>query len=309
LGKVIVATGFHYEDVPPQNWLDELQSFNVQGVWDIQLDNVQRSNLTTRAQDRLKDWRLALREQMKKIEGRYDSSNQDAKQRMLAPYQLLDNLGNDLNKQLKDLDERLKSGRAIPEGVDFGTRIFGDIATKRWYLGERPDEQRWAEFISVERRYMSLAKEYHAQSRGYENAKQRMQECKSDLAKLNALFKQRKGLTQNGVRLIIVITVVILCLLIGFVALFMEVSVGAAVAIEVLAAIMFIFAVIAAIIAFQLARRRRQSVGVIQADIIAMQQTLKQVQQEGKKQKQNLLPTRETFKEVRADYEALKASF
>ena len=166
-----MQNAFHHEDVPPQNWLDELHSFNIPAAWDIQISDAQRRNLANRAQEQLNGWRVALREQVKKIEARYDASNRDIMKKMLAPYRMLDELGTDLHTQLRDLMDRVKNGRAIPQQFEFGSRIFGDLETERWKLGERPDEQRWRDFITVERRYMSLTKEFKTQSRGYDNAK------------------------------------------------------------------------------------------------------------------------------------------
>lgn len=299
---------FHHQDVPPQNWLDELHSFNILRAWDIQIDNRQRSNLAQRAQDQLNRWRVSLRDQIKKIEGRYDASNRDAMVKMLKPYQMLDTLGNDLHTQLRGLVDMVKAGRAIPQGFEFGTRIFGNLATKRWYLGEREDEQRWRDFMTIERRYQSLGNEYKVQSRGYENAKKRVDEGQEDLEILDTNYKQRTGFLQIGLRLFIVILTVIFCLTLGAVTLLLEMP-TIAIANEIFAAIMLILSVIGAIIAVILARRRREAIAILETDIAEMQGMLDSHKKEAQRQRQYLLPTQQTLKEVRADYHLLKETF
>ncbi len=275
-----MQNAFHHEDVPPQNWLDELHSFNIPAAWDIQISDAQRRNLANRAQEQLNDWRVALREQVKKIEARYDASNRDVMKKMLTPYRMLDELGTDLHTQLRDLMDRVKNGRAIPQQFEFGSRIFGDLETERWKLGERPDEQRWRDFMTVERRYMSLTKEFKTQSRGYDNAKKGVTEAQADLEKLTASYQKKKGFLQIGLRLFIVILTTVFCLVLGAAFLLIELP-PVAIANEIFAGIMLIFAVIAAIAAIMIARRQRQY----------------------------LLPTRETIKEVQAEYQAMRKTF
>lgn len=304
-----MQTAFHHEDVPPQNWLDELHGFNIPRSWDVQLEDKQRSNLAKRAQDQLNAWRVSIRDQMKKIDGRYDTSNKDSLEKILLPYQTLDNLGNDLHAQIRDLREKIKGGRAIPQGFEFGTRIFGDMETKRWQLGDREDEQRWRDFMSIERRYQTLGKEYKAQSRGYDNAKQRVSESQDDLEILNAIYKQRRGFLQIGVRLFIVMLTIVFCLIVGALALFVDFPDGARINNEILSAIMLIMAVIGAIAAVMLARRRRETIAVLETDIEDMTEALKTLNQETLRQRQYLLPTQQTLKEVRANYQVLKETF
>jgi len=302
-------TDFHYNDVPPQNWLDELHSFNVTRAWEVGLNDTQRINLVGRGHAQLKDWRIALQAQIKKIEGRYDSSNRAKMKKATAPYQILDKLGNDLYKQLHDLDTRVKDGRAVPMGFEFGTRIFGDLPTNRWQFGDQEDEHRWRDYLSVERRYVSLTKEYKVQSRGYNNAKKRVTEAQAELESLRTQYQQKSGWAQIGVRLLIVITIVILCLALGMTAIVVGLGDGLALSDDIFAAVMFLLALIGAMIAFVLARRRRFAIAKLQEELLDTEMILKDITTEAKRQRQYLLPTRQTLKEVKADYEALKATF
>lgn len=304
-----MQTGFHYEDVPPQLWLDELQEFNIPHVWDVQLNKTQRENLSKKAVDQLKNWRSSLRDQMKKIEGRYDSSNQEAMAQLIAPYKLLDKLGHDLNANLRDLQSRMSSGRAVPQGFEIGERIFGDFKSKRWHLGTREEERLWEDFLATESRYWSMGKEYKRQATGLKNAAHRVKEQQADLEKLVTEYRKRSGFLQLGIRLFIVLLTVVFCLVLGAVAVTIGLPLEGAVTNTVFAGIMFGLSVIGAIVAIVLARRRRASVDVLKEDIIAMRATLKQLKQEARRQKQLFFPTEETFRQVQADYKVLKASF
>ncbi|MEO1287305.1 MAG: hypothetical protein AAFV93_06020 [Chloroflexota bacterium] len=300
---------FHHDDVPPQQWLDELHSFNIPRAWDVQISTQQRINLAERSIVQLKQWRLGLSDQMKKIGKRYNANERDKKDQMLAPYKLLDSLGLDLYKQLQDLDSRVKAGRAVPTGFGIDEHIFGDLQTKRWHIGTQEDEYRWRDFLAVEQRYQSLRHEYKNQSRGYENAKQRVSETKAEVDTLNQQLRVRRGFSQIGIRLLIVMTVILLCLLLGISALVVPLPVTIALGQNVFAGVMLILALIGAIIAYQLARRRRFAIAQLEQDVVDMEIMLDDLTKEAKRQRQYILPTRRTLKEVKGDYEVLKATF
>lgn len=304
-----MATGFHYEDVPPQNWLDELHSLNIPRAWDVQINNTQRQNLIRRGKEQLKSWQISLREQIKKIRNRYDASNRDTMEQMLQPYQLLDNLGTDLHSQLGELEQEVKAGKAIPEGFEFGSRIFGDLQTKRWQLGERDDEGRWQDFLKVERRYRSIESEYEEQSQVYKNTKQLAQETQDELKILTKKYDRETGLSHIGLRLLIVVSLAWFTLVLAFVAMMVDAPLGARFANEVVAAIMMILAVVSSIAAVILARRRRQAINTLGEDVSQLQNRVRKLRQKTKHEKQHLLPTRQTLKEVYKDYKVLKSTF
>lgn len=303
------TTGFHYEDVPPQIWLDELHEFNIPRIWNIELDKTQRTNLSNRALDTLKQWRLNLRDQMKKIESRYDSSNRDKMKQMIAPYKLLDTLGADLNSQLRDLQSRLSSGRAIPQGFEIGERIFGDVATQRWNLGDFEDEALWDDFMATESRYKSIRREYKRQGMGLKNARQRVKEQQSELATLEADYKARSGFLQIGLRLFIVMIVVLLCLAIGIGAIVSGLPFESNASDTAIGAIFLVISVVGAMIAIVLMRRRRQSILLLEEEVAMMRTTLQSSKQEARRQKQLFFPTEDTFKQVQQDYAVLKKAF
>lgn len=303
------TTNFHYEDIPPQIWLDNLHQYNIPSIWDVQLDNIQRTNLSNRASDNLKEWRTNLREQMKNIQSRYDSSKKDKMRNMLAPYQLLDNLGSDLNSQLRDLKTRLSAGRAIPEGFAIGERIFGDLATRRWHFGEPEDERLWKDFLSTEKRYKTLRKEYKQQVMGLKNAAQRVKEQKKDLIQIEANYKARSGFLQIGLRLFIVLLSVVLSLAIGIVTFIYGLPFESPAPDTSIAVIFVCISVIGAVMAVVLMRRRRQSLVILEEDIATMKLNLQNTKQDARRQKQLFFPTEDTFKEIYEDYKIMKKAF
>jgi hypothetical protein len=130
---------FHYEDRPPQQWLDELYNFQIPRIWDVKLNTTQRGNLLARAKQQLKDWRIALRDQNKKIEARYTKDQAEEKRLMLLPYNKLDDLAVELIDAIADLEAKLAANRPIPESFTIGDRIFGSLPLGRWYFGSLRD--------------------------------------------------------------------------------------------------------------------------------------------------------------------------
>lgn len=301
--------GFHYEDVPPQQWLDELHRFDIPGLFDIQLNNTQRTNLTARAKDQLQNWRNGLRDQIKKIEGRYDKDKQAAKERTLAPYLLLEQLGNDLNNRVRDLEKRIAAGRAVPQRFEFGTIIFGDMATKRWHLGHREDEKRWDDFMATERRFKSMTEEYRRQSQGLKNANQRVREYQEELRAIVDQYKLQNGCLYLGIKLITVLLLAALGLLVGAVAFFADFQLVPTLSNQAFGGTMLVISVIAAITAVIFARRRRARIAALKADIVSMRATLKELKDEALRHKKLFYPTQQTYKEVRQDYKILNETF
>lgn len=302
-------TGFHYEDTPPQAWLDELHTFDIPRLWHVQLNQTQRSNLLKRAKTQLTAWRKRLHEQLKHIQARYDKSAHQEAQQYLAPYRLLDSLGTDLNKQLRDLEQRMKARKAIPQGFAFGTRIFGDFATRRWQLGEQDDELRWDDYMAVERRYQHLEREYKTQAQQLKNLSQQVTEAQSDLDTIAARYRRRSGCLHIGLQLAVVLAAVTISA--GFAVMVMTTPDPIITRMDntAIAALLLVLALAGLITALVLYRRRQRHLIALETEIASLQTTIRQLKHEGARHKKQLLPTQQTVKEVQRDYQQLKASF
>ena len=306
----MATMGFHYDDRPPQHWLDELYNFQVPRLWDIKLNETQRNNLTVRAKQQLKDWRLALRDQFKKIETRYGKEQLDEKRLMLAPYNKLDDLAVELVDAINDLEKKLAANRPIPESFTIGDRIFGSLPSGRWYFGSLKDAKRYEEFEKLERRYLGLGREYQNLGQELKVALARVKDEQNELSKATTRHKKLTGFLQIGLRLFSVLLVVIFCLVLGaFVFVHEGQILPGGISDDAFGGTMLLLGLIAAMVGIVLARRRRRAIAVLEEDIATMKQNLGRAKKEALRQKKLFFPTEQTFKEVRREYAQMKQSF
>lgn len=304
-----MALEFHYGDTMPQVWLDELHGFNIPNLWDPNLRAQQRENLMQRAQQELKKWRVALRDQIDTIKMRYGDENKDELRLMIEPYRMLDSLGNDLSKQMRDLASKMKAGRALPVGFAIGALIFGSLDTGRWHLGDLEEQNLWKEFESVERRYLNIKAEYDQQSGDYKMTAGRVKEHQTDIKKLNNEYKARTGFMQLGLRLFIIFIVAGISLILGIMAFTMKPFQGGVVSNEAFGGIMLILGLVGVMIAIVLSRRRRERIKELREEILTLKRDAKTLNQEAKRLKKGLYPTHQTFKEISIQYKELRAAF
>jgi hypothetical protein len=305
-----MITGFHFEDRPPQLWLDELYNFQVPRIWDVKLNDTQRSNLIIRAKQQLKDWRIALRDQIKKIEARYTKDQLQESRLMVAPYRKLDDLAIELIDAIADLESKLAANRPIPEGFELGERIFGSLPTGRWFFGSLKDSKRWEEFEKLERRYKGLHQEYQNMGQEMKVAFARVKDQQQELGKVSKRYKKLTGFLQLGLRLFIVILAVIFCLVVGGLVFgLQEPLIEGGISNQAFGGIMLILGVIGVMIAIVLARRRRRAIVLLEEDISTMKQGLERSKKEALRQKRLFYPTQQTYQEISREYKTMRQTF
>jgi hypothetical protein len=304
-----MALEFHFEDIPPQIWLDELHTFNITGLWNPRMGSQQRENLIQRTKDELKKWRLALRDQMETIKMRYGDENKEEMRLMIAPYHTLDSLGNDLNNAIRDLESKLKAGRALPVGIGIGTHIFGSLHSGRWYFGDDQEMKLWEEFELLERRYRTIKTEYDEQSGEYKITANRVKEHQVDIKKLTKEYKARQSFVQLALRLLVVFLATGLSLILGIMAFTIQPFQGGIISNEAFGGIMLIIAVVGVMIAIVLSRRRRRRIKFLREEILTLKRDAKMLKQEAQRLKKSLYPTHHTFKEISAHFNEMKKAF
>lgn len=304
-----MTDGFYYDDDPPQVWLDDLHAMNIPALWDIQLNNEQRVNLLARAKSELTEWRKHLRSDIDIMKGRFGHDKIDEMERIVTPYQLLDSLAGDLGKQMQDLEKRVKKSNAIPEGFMFGERIFGDMKSKRWHLGTRADEDRWDEFMSIERRYQMVGKEYQQQAKVLKNAAQRIKEQQANNKRMLAELNKQKSTTRITIKVLVALVAAGIAGTLAGMSLLNDTVLVATLSAQVYEALLAVVAVAAIITAIVLVRRRRSAIQQLSAEVSAGRAMSKRLKEAYNAEKRNFYPTQQTFKEVSGIYKELKATF
>lgn len=309
VGADPMALEFHFEDRLPQDWLNDFRAIGIDRLWDPQLRPTQRENLLERAKQDLKVWRLGLRDQMETIKMRYGDDNKQELSLMLSPYNKLEDLGTNLNNAMKDLESKMKSGRALPLGVTTKEYIFGSLQTGRWYFGDLDEMRLYDEFENVERRYFSIKAEYDEQSSEYKMTAGRVRDHQADIRKLTKEYNARKGFLQLGLRLFVVSLVSILSLALGVLGFTMKPYDGMVMSNEAFGGIMLIIGLVGFMIAIVLTRRRRRRVNVLREEILSLKSDEKTLRREAQRLKKGLLPTHHTYKAISKQYKEYRTAF
>ena len=304
-----MALEFHFEDRLPQDWLNDLQSISIDKLWNPQLNMQQRMNLMERARQELKIWRLGLRDQLETIKMRYGDSNSKEMNLMLSPYQTLDDLGTKLHNAMKELESKMKEGRALPLGVTIGDYIFGSLHSGRWYFGDIDEMRLYEEFEGLERRYLSIKAEYEAQSSEYKLVAGRVKDHQADIKKLTNEYNARKGFRQIALRLLVVFIIALLSLGLGALGFTIKPYDGMAMSNEAFGGMMLIIGLVGVMIAIVLTRRRRRRIEELREEILGLKSDEKTLRREAQRLKKGLIPTQHTFKQVRKQYKEYSAAF
>jgi len=305
-----MAVEFHHEDIPAQDFLDDLHAINIPGLYDPTLTSEQRRNLLVRGKQRLNEWHRELLDQMKAIEARDSADNGTQETRLLlAPYRKLDELARDLNKALLELERIVKAGRVVPEGFRFGTQIFGELERGEWMLGEYEDARLYEDYAAIRRRMEDVAIERQPLIKKIKVAQARIKEQQNDIMALRSTHKRRSGFLDVLVRLLPVLLVVIVALASGWYIYRNPEPMMENLSNQAIGGMLLVVGTVGTIAMIVLYRRRKRHLNILSQDIRAGKQRLKQLQQAYKKARMDFYPTDELYKELRTEYEDLKAAF
>lgn len=304
-----MALEFHFTDTPPQAYLDELHSVDVPKLYDPLLSKQQRGNLMVLIRKRLNDWQKKIRTQIKSIEGRYDKSNQDKSLLVSAPYKTLEDLGTDLNSAIMELERSMRAGRVVPQGFGFGDHIFGDLERGEWHLGDRDDVHLWDDYSSLRRRMETIGGEYKPLVQNVKLTQARVKQQQNDLKDMMSTYKRRKSPLNIIVRLLPVLLAVIFALAVGWYTIRNEEPVAEAMSNQAIGGILLLVGTVGAILMVVLVRRRTRHLNDMKENITQGKRFLRDLKDAYKQARIDYYPTDKLYKELKAEYKILKASF
>lgn len=298
-----------YDDTPAQNFLDDLHAIDVPKLFDPDLTKEQRVNLIKLKKGQLSEWQAGLTAQLREIHGRYDADQATEQRLALAPYKTLDNLGKELTKAIKRLEDAVKRGRMLPQGFGFGTLIFGEPEWGEWHLGEREEADAFEEMVSIKTRMDMVDEEYMPMVKSLKLSQGRIKELKRDLAGWMREYKQRKRPLYIGGRIFVRFGFAIAFVVMGWLLFSAEAADGAAFTNRVVGGALLVLGVTLLMMSVVLLRRNRRQVAELEEDIKNGRRRLKQLQQEFKGLRVDYYPTNQLRQELAHDYKALRVNF
>lgn len=306
-----MAQSFHFEDTPPQAFLDSLHKIDVPKIYDPALTSEQRANLINLVHKRLKEWQVGLQEQIEKIKKRHGSGKSPDAELQLAPYLKINELGDELKKNIVDLNQNLKAGRVLPKGFQFGTEIFGDFERQEWRFGERADAKRFEEMVKITNRLEHVQDDLKPMTRDLKLTQARVKEQKADAQILMSKYKRRKSPLNLLLIWLVPILVMIACLAVGYIVFNSEIPyvqndmnlnpiVGGA---------FLVIGLVASMMLIVLYRRRKRALEELREDIRAIKQLVQEAEKDFKRQRLEYYPVEKLYAQLKGDYQRLRATF
>lgn len=303
-----MTSQFSQTDTPPQVFLDQLHEIGIPRLFDPGLNETQRTNLITLSRKRLAEWQARIVDQTKNIELRYKHLPDQARLHV-APYKKLISLASDLGKAISDLERTIKSRRAIPRGIEFGTKIFGTFETGEWRLGEFKDAKRWDQMEAIRKRLEQVKSDFEPMKRDMELASQRAREVRHDVKKMQRRHSLLRKRFPFVLFTVIVVAAMIWSLWLGVTIVNGNQDLADSRIAPVIGAALLIVAVSSAMMLFTLVRRRRLNLAHIEMTMAMAIEDYRSHKQESHDMRLQLHPMVELARQLTTEYKELRKTF
>lgn len=293
---------------PPQDYLNKLHAAQVPQLYQPSLTLRQRQSMIETARGKLQPVLTSLEKEIKSSEARYankkgklDKDAQARADRDNKPYTLLLQLAQELQSAIDKLDAASKAGKLLPEGVDFGSYIFGDEASGEWHLGEEVDMRRWETMVTLRQRMQAIEQERAPLRQRLEALRAQVQQQQKEVEALRDKIRQR---TRRGVLRNRILIFLLLALLLGGTGAVLVHFQSDARGYAALAAAGLLLLLIPLLVL-----RQRSAVRKLQGQYQAARQRFDQTRAEGKKTQLRWAPVQEHMAEVETEYKRLRRTF
>lgn len=306
-----MTTAYHYEDTPPQLFLDQLHRLDVPKLYDEALSKEQRLNLIALTRKRLDEWRGSVHNQMKEVQARYAKGDKLEMDIVLGPYKKLTSLGNDIAKEISKLEDTVKRGRALPHGFGIGEQIFGAYEIDEWHYGTGEDRERFEEMLRTQRRLEGVVNDLKPMKRSIEVSHHRAMEQKADTEVIMSEFKRVKSYLRFGITSLIMLGITAGCLFGGYIIFnsedpYIRNDVGLN---PIVGGSLLVVGLVATMLLIVLWRRRNRALAKLKMEIKEAQSEYRALKAEAKEKRVEYYPVQKLYKQLKAKYAGLRKSF
>lgn len=306
-----MTTAYHYEDTPPQLFLDQLHRLETHRLYDPEITNEQRLNLIALTRKRLNEWRGNLQNQIKEVKKRYTNDDKLEMDIVLGPYKKLDALGNDITKALASLEDTIKRGRALPRGFGVGEVIFGAYEIDEWHFGTNEDRQRFNEMVKIQNRLEGVVNDLKPMKRAISVAHHRATEQKEDTQILIDKYNRIKSWVRFLITAVILLGITAGMLYGGYIIFNStapyirdDASLN-----PILGGVLLVMGAVSTILLIVLWRRRNRAIAALKADIQYAQNEYRALKAEAKEKRKEYYPVEQLYKQLKKKYAGLRKSF
>ena len=136
----------------PQDYLNDMHAINIPRIFHPKMKPRERSDGIRKAKQELGRLTLELQHHRDTLRSKNKKASSEEVTRILAPYNLLQNLLVQLTSEVVNLENILGAGKMIPHAFEFGRYIFGVEELGEWFLGNQDQYDEWLEAEEVKHR-------------------------------------------------------------------------------------------------------------------------------------------------------------
>jgi len=148
-----------FNQTAPQDYLNDLHAIGIPKLFHPRMKPRDRANRIQSTKTELNRLRMELQHHRDTLRSRHKSESSEDIKRVLAPYNLLQNLVEQLTQEVKSLEDKLSAGKMLPQGFEFGQFIFGDEDLGEWFIGDEDHYNDWREADDVKQRLNGFKRE------------------------------------------------------------------------------------------------------------------------------------------------------
>jgi len=139
-----------------QDYLDDMHAFGIPDLFQLNLSPRERAAGIRKARQELGRLRTELIHHRGTLNENNQALSADELKRVSAPFNLLLLLHEQLADEVNTLEQSLSSGKALPPGLEFGRRIFGDEQAGEWFVGSQEQFNDWHNIQQFKQRLDAL---------------------------------------------------------------------------------------------------------------------------------------------------------
>ena len=145
-----------FNQTTPQDYVNDMHAIGIPRLFQPKMNPRDRATGIRKAKKELERLKLELQHHRDALRSKNKKASSEELKRILAPFNLLQNLNQQLIGEIAELEETLAAGKMLPHGFEFGDYIFGDEETGEWFLGNQTQYDEWIEAEDVKQRMIGF---------------------------------------------------------------------------------------------------------------------------------------------------------
>lgn len=145
-----------FNQTTPQDYLNDMHAIGIPRLFRPKLNPRDRATGIQSAKKELGRLQVELQHHRDALRNKHKKAPAPEVKNVLAPFNLLQNLIQQLHDEVTGLEDKLASGKMLPHGFEFGQYIFGDEAQGDWFIGDQVQYDEWLEAEDVRQRMLGF---------------------------------------------------------------------------------------------------------------------------------------------------------